>query len=254
MKTHQIGIYATKENLTTKAQLLSEHLSLPIAKNKNEYDYLLIITPEGLGLVKTGTKILPLMIDFLSGRMTYRRQHASLRKEILARALGLKNKSPLKIVDATGGLGRDSFILASLGFEVQLLERSPIIHALLEDGLVRAKQDPKVAPIVERLTLHYANAIEWLQQLGPDNRPDIIYIDPMFPERSKSALSKKDMQIFHDIVGADSDAELLLNTALACATQRVVIKRPRLAGFLADLEPAFSHTGSSSRFDIYLAR
>ncbi|MDR3492516.1 MAG: class I SAM-dependent methyltransferase [Gammaproteobacteria bacterium] len=254
MKTPQIGIYATKDRLKAEAERLSACLNLPLAKQKNEYDYQVIVTPEGLGLRKTGTKILPLTIDFLSGRMTYRRQHASLRNEILARALGLKKKSPVKIVDATAGLGRDSFILAALGFEIEMLERSPIVHVLLEDGLNRAKLDPVAAPIVERMKLHQANAIEWFQQVDPDHRPDIIYIDPMFPERSKSALAKKDMRIFHDIVGADSDAEQLLNRALACAKLRVVIKRPRLSGFLADLEPAFSHTGSSSRFDIYLPR
>jgi 16S rRNA (guanine1516-N2)-methyltransferase len=163
--------------------------------------------------------------------------------------MGLKSHSTPKILDATAGLGRDSFILASLGFEITLLERSPIIHALLEDGIKRAGADAETAPIVERMHLIQTDAIHWMQTHAPF---DIIYLDPMFPERNKSALVKKEMRIFQDVIGDDADANALLTAALACATKRVVVKRPRLAAYLAELTPSFSQTGSSSRFDIYL--
>lgn len=194
----------------------------------------------------------PLYIDFLSGKMTYRRQHASLRKELLARAMGLKGNLQPKIVDATAGLGRDSFILACLGFEVTLLERSAVIHAELEDAIQRALQDSLASPIIQRLHLIKTDAITWMENCPVSERPTIIYLDPMFPERSKSALVKKEMRLFHDIVGDDPDADALLPAALACTTQRVVVKRPRLAASLMDLAPSFSMKGSSSRFDIYL--
>lgn len=193
-----------------------------------------------------------LSIDFLTGNLAYRRKHTSLRREMLARAMGLKNKTTPYIVDATAGLGRDSFILACLGFEVTLLERSPVIYALLADGIERASQEPEIQPIMQRLHLIQADAITWMQALDPLHRPDIIYLDPMFPERSKSALPRKEMQIFQQIVGNDPDADLLLKTALTCSTQRVVVKRPRLATPLADASPAFCLKGSSSRFDVYL--
>jgi 16S rRNA (guanine1516-N2)-methyltransferase len=212
------------------------------------------LTPEFLGLQKTGTKSLPLYIDFLSGKLDYRRHHTSLRREAIARAMGLKNHTTPYIVDATAGLARDSFILACLGFEVTLLERSPIIHALLEDAIQRAMQDAAAAVIVQRLNLIQTDAVTWLQALDREKRPNIIYLDPMFPERKKSALSKIDMRIFHDIVGDDPDADALLQAALPCATQRVVVKRPRLAASLAGPAPSFSLAGSSNRFDIYLTQ
>lgn len=190
-------------------------------------------------------------IDFLSKAMKYRRQQASLRREALARALGLKAKSKPSIVDATAGLAQDSFILACLGFKVTLLERSPIIYALLMDGMKRAEQDATVAPIIQRMHLLHVDAINWLKKTIP---PDIVYLDPMFPLRKKTALPKKEMRLFHTIVGNDLDADLLLTTALTCAAQRVVVKRPRLAQTLADIAPTFSLKGSSSRFDIYILR
>lgn len=190
-----------------------------------------------------------MLVDFLSGKLTYRRQNASLRNEILARAMGLNHHSNPIIVDATAGLARDSFILASLGFEIYLLERSDIVHALVADGIQRAMENIHVAPIVKRLHLIHTDAIAWLQK--GEIIPDIIYLDPMFPERQKSALVKKEMQIFQDIIGDDTDAGKLFKTALACAKKRVVVKRPRLAPPIDETKPSFSMVGRSCRFDIY---
>ncbi len=181
--------------------------------------------------------------------MRYRWQRVSLRQEMLARALGLKRGEPLKIVDATAGLGQDAFVVAALGFELHLLERSPAVFALLQDAILRAAQDPAAAAVADRMRLIHTDAVVWLQQ---NAAPDVIYLDPMFPSRNKSALSKKAMRTFHELVGHDEDAGILLNTALACAVRRVVVKRPRLAAALADQPPNYSLFGKSSRFDIYL--
>ena len=194
------------------------------------------------------------VIDFLSGKMQYRARHASLRRENLARALGLKNKTPKKIIDATAGLARDSFILASLGFEITLLERSPIIFNLIQSAIDKAKKDPKTQLIMHRMHLIQADAILWLKKLKTEDYPDMIYLDPMFPPKKKSALSKQEMRVFHEIVGADADADRLLKTALTCAKERVVVKRSRLAKPLADIHPNVAMVGGSSRFDIYLTR
>src|SRR5690349_7877666 len=123
-------------------------------------------------------------IDFLSGPLAYRQKHTSLRKEALARAIGMPPNQHPVIVDATAGLGRDSFILASLGFEIIMLERSPIIFTLLEDALKKAST--KIPVIINRMHLIQADACEWLEIHGPKG-VDVIYIDPMFPERRKTA-------------------------------------------------------------------
>lgn len=246
-----IAVFTSVANLTTKAEAIAEKLNLPLLFEPDvSYDYLLEVTPKYIGLSKTGEKYLPLYVDFLSGKLAYRRQQASLRTEALARALGLTHAVTPIIMDATAGLGRDSFILASLGFEIQLFERSPIISLLLEDGIQRALENPHVQPIVKRMHLMQEDALLWLKKTSAP--PDLIYLDPMFPQRPKSALVKKEMRIFQDIIGEDDDSEALFTMALACATQRVVVKRPRLAEPLSGPEPSFSMKGSSCRFDIYL--
>ncbi|TAK74701.1 MAG: 16S rRNA methyltransferase [Gammaproteobacteria bacterium] len=193
-----------------------------------------------------------LNIDFLSGKMQYRRQHASLRRELVARAMGAHPRDNPRIIDATAGLGRDSFILASLGFHITLLERSPALASLLQEAFNAAQREPATAPIIARMNLIQTDAIVWLTALNSSDRPDIIYLDPMFPARQKSAAVKKEMLLLQALVGQDDDAEALFQSALTCATRRVVVKRPRLAATIAQQTPSFSIAGDSSRFDIYL--
>lgn len=254
MLANNIAIYPTTSDLIAPAELLAKQLNLPLVlENEHTHGYLLTLTPDYLGLYKANTKSPPLFVDFLSKQMHYRCQKLSLKKEALARAMGLKKHSSPKIIDATGGLARDSFIIASLGFEIQLCERSPIIQALLADGIQRAENQPTTALQAKRLHVKPIDAISYLSQLKNQDRPDIIYLDPMFPERKKTALPKQDMLIFHEVVGDDSDANQLLKMALACAIRRVVVKRPRLAESLAGTcPPSYTLTGRSSRFDVYI--
>jgi 16S rRNA (guanine1516-N2)-methyltransferase len=251
--TPKIAVFTTEAGLQAQARALAKQLQLPwVANNTEDYQYLLVLTPNYLGLQKVGAATPPLSIDFLTGKNRYRREHTSLRKEALARALGLKGNTQPTIVDATAGVASDSFILACLGFKVQLLERSPIVHSLLADAIQRAQVDPIVGTFIQHLHLIQADAQQWLKALGEQDYPDIIYLDPMFPTRKKSALPNKHMIFFQEIIGDDADAGDLLNVALSCAKQRVVVKRPRLAKPLADVVPDFNLVGSSSRFDVYL--
>lgn len=248
-----IAVFTEDPTCTAKAERLAAQLRLPCVTTLHpDYAYFVLVTAESIGLQKNRSTLHPLLVDFLSDQMTYRRKQASLRREMLARALGLKNGTRPRIVDATAGLGRDSFIIACLGFEVTLLERSPITYTLLADGIERAREDTIVGPIVNRMHLLQTNAVDYLSGLSDAEKPDIIYLDPMFPERSKSALVKKEMQIFHDIIGDDADANTLLTAALTCATTRVVVKRPRTARCLTGPSPSYQLEGKSSRFDVYL--
>src|SRR3990167_8916605 len=131
-----------------------------------------------------------------------------------------------------------------------MCERSPIIHALLQDGLMRAQKEAWFQAL--SLTLHHADGIIYLSQLHQDNYPDVIYIDPMFPEKTKSALVKKEMRVLRSVVGDDLDSEKLLSAALSIAKKRVVVKRSKLAPTLSDKKPDVVYTGKSSRFDVYL--
>lgn len=250
--TVSLAVIAKEEPLLTEAKKLAADLGYPLVTDFTSHEYLLELSKDHLALVKPNSAFSPLFVDFLSKKMQYRCKHANFRNEILVRALGLKKNSTMTILDGTGGLGRDSFILAYLGFQVTVLERSPLIHALLKNGLDRALAHPPQAEIAKRITLLQADTITWLQNRDENERPDIIYLDPMFPERKKSAAVKKEMQLIQAIIGEDEDEKKLLSASLACAVKRVVVKRPRLADSIKGLAPSFNILGSSSRFDIYL--
>ncbi|MDO3722934.1 class I SAM-dependent methyltransferase [Marinobacter sp. chi1] len=236
---------------------LADSLGLPdlgVVRPKDVRDFPVILfsDEQGLCLQVTGKGAPgPVCVDFVAGKMGYRREHGGGVGQLVAKAVGMqKTKAALHVLDATAGLGQDGFVLASLGCTVTLFERNPIIHALLADGLARAALNVDCAPIVERMTLMSGSSIDWLSEAGPD-AVDVVYLDPMFPHRDKSALVKKEMQVFRQVVGDDEDSAQLLAAALDCARYRVVVKRPRKAPSIEGTEPATVVEGKSSRYDIY---
>ena len=191
-----------------------------------------------------------LKCDFLQGAIRHRLRFGGGRRQHLPKAVGLKGGRSPTIIDATAGLGRDAFLLASLGSQVTLIERSDIIHELLANGMEAARQaGGQHKDIIERMTLIHGDSIELL----PRMHADVVLIDPMHPPRKKSALVKAEMRAIRDIVGFDEDQRLLIETALAIAAKRVVLKWPARAAPLAGLRPA-SHqiTGKSIRYDVFM--
>ncbi|WP_343349372.1 class I SAM-dependent methyltransferase [Pseudomonas sediminis] len=218
---------------------------------EGETEFALQLGDDGLQLVELGDKAPgPVRVDFVEGAAAHRRQFGGGSGQMIAKAVGVQSGIRPWILDATAGLGRDSFVLASLGCEMTLIERQPLVAALLEDGLQRAALDFDVAPIVARMRLLTGNAIE-LMRNWQDEAPQVIYLDPMFPHRDKSALVKKEMRLFRPFVGDDLDAPALLEAALALATHRVVVKRPRKAPAIEGSKPGYVLEGKSSRYDIY---
>lgn len=245
---------------------LSSSLNVPLldgstsVKSLDEGHFVLCLDDSGLSLAYTGRKQPgAIRVDFTAGSARHRRQFGGGKGQMIAKAIGLKSAYKPTVLDLTAGLGQDGFVLASLGCVMTLIERSPIVHALLSDGLDRAKtyaEDPALQTIVNSIRLHHCNGIEFLNHLA--EKVDVIYLDPMFPSRDKSAKVKKEMQAFHALVGEDDDAGELLKAALACAKYRVVVKRPRIAQGLHEqypklnlAEPGLIISGKSSRYDIY---
>jgi 16S rRNA (guanine1516-N2)-methyltransferase len=189
-------------------------------------------------------------VDFVEGAVAHRRLFGGGTGQMIAKAVGVQPGVRPRVLDATAGLGRDGFVLASLGCSVTLIERQPLIAALLEDGLARAAADRDVGPIVAQMRLLTGNAIE-LMKAWQGEPPQVIYLDPMFPHRDKSALVKKEMRLFRPFVGDDLDAPALLQAALVLASHRVVVKRPRKAPIIDGGKPAYALEGKSSRYDIY---
>lgn len=208
-----------------------------------------------LSLIETANQ-LAIRADFHRPTVRYRRDKGGGRNELIAKALGLKSGYAPQVLDATAGLGADAFVLASLGCQLRMLERVPEIRCLLQAALIEAQCfadqfDPALSAILKRMQLVSACSHQYLDQLE-GHRPEIIYLDPMFPEPRKRSLVKKEMQVLQALVGADSDADLLLERARNYAQKRVVVKRPKIAPFLAEQKPDFQVLGKSNRYDVYL--
>ncbi len=191
-----------------------------------------------------------LICDFVGGPVGHRLRHGGGRGQALAKAAGLKSDRNPFIVDATAGLGRDAFLLASLGAKVTLIERNKEMHAHLQEGLLRAKDQGGIySEIIERMTLLFGDAKDILPTLNPE----VVLIDPMHPPRHKSALVKKEMRIIRTIVGPDNDAKELMEVALKTATSRVVLKWPLRADPLEGIQkPSYQIIGKSIRYDVFI--
>ncbi|WP_407681434.1 class I SAM-dependent methyltransferase [Pseudomonas mangrovi] len=214
-------------------------------------EMVLQVGAHGLQLVERGPQAPgPVRVDFVEGALAHRRQFGGGSGQMIAKAIGIGPGVRPRVLDATAGLGRDAFVLASLGCEVVLIERQPVIAALLEDGLRRAATAAEVAEIIARMRLLVGDAIA-LMAAWQDSAPQVIHLDPMFPHRDKSALVKKEMRLFRPLVGDDDDAPALLAAALELASHRVVVKRARKAPPIAGPAPGYSLEGKSSRYDIY---
>lgn len=232
-------------------QALARDLKLPLlagAEALGADDFLMIHDEHGLGLQPAG-RVLPVRVDFARGSLHWRRLHGG--GESLVRAVRGRSRDALRVVDATAGLGTDSFVLASHGFSVLALERHPVVAALLADGLARASTEEELVAISARIQLRQCDAAHALRNWGADERPDVVYLDPMFPESPKSAAVNKAMRAFHELVGADTDADALLPLALDLARKRVVVKRPQRAPCLAGRAPSHQLSGKAVRFDVY---
>lgn len=220
------------------------------ANNHPTLKFLLQVNSQVLELTKLDEpKLTPIKVDFVEGASAHRRKFGGGRGQDIAKAVGLKHGFTPQVLDATAGLGRDAFVLASLGCKVTLMERNPVVAALLADGLSRASLNTEVADIIANMTLIHASSLE---QMNLAESPDIVYLDPMYPHKEKSALVKKEMRIFQHLVGEDNDADSLLTPAKALAKYRVVVKRPNYAEPLNHQKPSTAIKMKKNRFDIYV--
>lgn len=243
------------------AGAIADKLDIPVVETSTDIlaRHYLRYDGDGLSLVSRqyagGNVTVVTRCDFVSGRARHRRMYGGGVGQALAKAAGVSANFKPAIVDLTAGLGRDAFVLASLGSQMILTERSKVVAALLFDGLVRlqkeALNDDVLKPVAERLTFYELEGKTWLKSLEKSIQPDVIYLDPMFPERSKTARVKKEMAIFSGLVGDDTDADELLEPALDTARYRVVVKRPRRAPPLGGIKPGFYIGGKTTRFDVY---
>lgn len=229
---------------------LAQALNIPLVAAPPTEGLLLRLTPEHLELRKLGDPALPgaLWVDF--NRPAARRRLLHPGEELLTQAAKVRNAAQPLLIDAAAGLGRDGFLLAASGFRVLMFECNPVVAALLDDGLQRAARIVELADIAARIRLTTANALDCLPALA--EQPDVIYLDPMFPERSKTAKVKQDLQLLQLLDQKSEPPEQLLLAALAVQAKKVVVKRPLKGPFLGERPPSYSLRGKAVRFDVYV--
>ena len=182
----------------------------------------------------------PLCVEFASAQM--RSRIASGRQQPLARACGLHKHPGAFIVDATAGLGRDGWCLASLGARMRWYERHPLMYALLRDALANNQSQTAA-----RIDLQHDDG----RQLdGAD--ADAIFLDPMFPATGRRAAPALEMQIMQSVIGPDQDAQQLWQRAMDSGARRVVLKRPPRGAKVRVAKPDLSFGGGRVVYDVYL--
>ena len=250
-------INASGQRLSRDKDIIS-YLLTEFPQDDSCLKFFLIYQKKGLSLAQISTdNSFLICANFHGDTIKYRRQKGGGKKEMIAKAVGLSGASSLNILDATCGLGGDAFIMASLGGNITMTERVAEVYALVKDALKQAEEwgrdtDPELIAIINRMHLINADAKEYMLTASPTCRPDVIYLDPMFPPRKKSAKVKKDMSVFHNLVGTDNDSHEMLPLALSCALKRVVVKRPRVAPTLSSKKANYSFKGKSNRYDVYI--
>ena len=194
MLQEKIKLYVESSEYTEKAKSIANKLKVDIIDDKdsiNDDNLILNISSNGLYLIN---KNMILHGDFTKNMK--RLSPNKIQSELLIKASKIKGKKEdLIAVDATAGLGEDSLLLATAGFKVYLYENNPIIALLLKDTIKRAKKVPELEEIVCKMEVIEEDSIKAMKEL--DFKPDIILLDPMFPERKKSALVKKKFQLLN---------------------------------------------------------
>lgn len=269
-----LAVVARHDTDSVRAEALGRQLGLPLIPGNDlplqgagAYAAVLLVDGDRLSLqalsppAETGRRggraVLPgpVSADFGSAAMRHRRRGG--QNELLGRAVGASASRQPAILDATAGLGRDGFVLADMGCSVTLCEREPVIAALLQWGLTAAaaSEDAWLARVARRMALRTGDARDVFADRAVP--AEVIYLDPMFPPRDKSAAVKKEMALLQLLLDSDTaphEAADLLAWALGQDVARVVVKRPTRAAPVAGAAPSHHIAGKAVRFDVYVRR
>lgn len=188
----------------------------------------------------------PLSVDFAQPDFLRRLQQAGKSSELVARAV--RAGDGVRVLDCTAGLGRDGFLLAWLGCDVTMLERSGTLYEMLRDGLRRARKDSRLYDAAARIHLVNIEAVGWLRMRWDY---DALLIDPMFPDKAGSAQVKGPMQLMQRFLGTDEDATTLLNAARATGCERIVLKRPAKGSWRPPYTPVTTFKSRNGLYEIY---
>jgi len=248
---NKLCVVASDDDRYEQAKQFADTNDIPLFDEANsDYELQLCFDKQRIRLFDTALDT-DIHVDFVEGALAHREKFGGGKNQPLARAIGLNRRQDLTVVDATTGLARDAYILATLGCRLTLIEQSPVLYILVQDAIERARQENSPNATSNFIELINTDSLQFLDSIESNAKPDIIYIDPMYPERNKSALVKKDMQILHRLIGQRNDEASLLESAIHHAGYRVVVKRPSHAEPLAGIQPNTSISSKKTRYDIY---
>ncbi|MBO7357798.1 MAG: class I SAM-dependent methyltransferase [Lachnospiraceae bacterium] len=245
--TETLKVYLYDDNLKSRAEKLAESLDLPlIASHPTEKESFKICFGDSMVYLQgDGMDLIP---DFMD--LKERVKPGRLNTEVLVKACRVKCENQITVFDATAGLGEDSFILAAAGFNVILYEKDPVIYELLLNAWERGRENPEIGAILSRMHIYSGDSTVYLKSLN--NKPQVVLLDPMFPERKKSGLIKKKFQLLQKLESPCDNEDSLMEAALIGAGKRIVIKRPVKGPNLAGRKPDFSYPGKAVRYDCIL--
>lgn len=250
-----LAVAAETQLQKRRAKQLANDLHLPFVEyHQAPPGYLLLVRERQLELHSSAKPPIhgPIFVDYVSGKTAHRQEFGGGRGQHLARAVGIKAGFNPTVIDATAGLGSDAFVLATLGCKVRMIEHCLPVVQLLEDGLLRARAEAATIEIANRMQLYSGNALQLIPVLARNASPDVIYLDPMYPPRNKSAAVKKEMHMLQVLAGKGGDNTALLQCALKHAARRVVVKRPAKAAAIGDSVAHACIKSANTRYDIYL--
>jgi len=256
MKRVRVAILSGAGEFISHNLALAEELGLPMASKfdamDRHFDFYLHYDEKGLSLHSNLDQALGAVRVNFDNTALNRRSKDSLSHQNLIKAVGLKQKQKLNVLDAMTGLGSDAFLLACAGCRVTMLERNEIVFSLLRDGLFRGSKGlPETRAAVAEMMLLKGDFLEKTDEL--DNF-DVLYIDPMFPSKRNTARSKKPMYLLQQLLGEAQEETDLLSLALSKARDRVVVKRAKRSPNYNNRKPDINFKGTSSRYDVYLVR
>lgn len=233
-------VYTNVDSKIASAKALASLLNVPFSEVIDENKTILNLKEDGLYLESNNNSIKG---DF--SKLYRRIKQDNLSKELVVKAAKIKGQKDVVVLDATAGLGEDSFLLAAYGFKVKLYERDKVIAALLKDSLDRASVE--FPEIISRMEVFEEDSISAMKNLS--FRPDVVFLDPMFPQRSKDAAVKKKFQLIHLLEKPCEDEVDLIEAAKNTGAKKIIIKRPLKSEYLGGVKPSYSYEGKAIRYD-----
>ena len=137
MPASSICIVCSSPARKDQATALAQQTGLPLLEARDPRCELQLLFDQDRVRLFDATLDTAIDVDFVEGALAHRQQFGGGRGQAIARAAGLKRGNTPAVLDVTAGLARDAFVLASLGCTVTLVEQSPILFALVADGIRR---------------------------------------------------------------------------------------------------------------------